>query len=207
MPVKKLQWPLKNTALLIIDAQNFFSPYVKGFKGTVKKIKTLADVAREHEIPVIHSLIVYSANRDKWPELDQLGEYDEELPIEGTARAEEVGELLYPEDHYIERDRFSAFHDTNLGRLLDELGADTLIITGFLTHQCILLTALDAYQRNFRIILPKDAVNSHNKELHNLLLRDFIKKEVGEVNSAAEIVKRLKGHSSETGIEDVEWEV
>lgn len=61
--------------------------------------------------------------------------------------------------------RHSAFYSTALAYLLSRLGTKRLIITGQVTEQCILYTALDAYVRHFPVVIPTDTVAHIDPEL------------------------------------------
>jgi nicotinamidase-related amidase len=61
--------------------------------------------------------------------------------------------------------RHSAFYSTALAYLLTQLQPQRLILTGQVTEQCILYTALDAYVRHFPMIVPPDAVAHIDPEL------------------------------------------
>jgi nicotinamidase-related amidase len=50
------------------------------------------------------------------------------------------------------------FFATLLQYLLESEGVGRLVLTGQATEQCILYSALDAYVRHFRVIVPRDAV-------------------------------------------------
>lgn len=54
--------------------------------------------------------------------------------------------------------RHSAFYSTPLHYLLERRAVQRLILTGQVTEQCILYTALDAYVRHYPLIVPPDAV-------------------------------------------------
>lgn len=54
--------------------------------------------------------------------------------------------------------RHSAFYSTPLAYLLNRLDTKRLILTGQVTEQCLLYSALDAYVRHFTIVIPTDAV-------------------------------------------------
>lgn len=54
--------------------------------------------------------------------------------------------------------RHSAFYATPLGYLLGQLDTRRVVITGQVTEQCILYTALDAYVRQFEVVVAADAV-------------------------------------------------
>jgi nicotinamidase-related amidase len=61
--------------------------------------------------------------------------------------------------------RHSAFYSSSLDYLLGRLKTQQLIITGQVTEQCILYSALDAYVRHFSFIVPPDCVAHIDPEL------------------------------------------
>jgi nicotinamidase-related amidase len=66
--------------------------------------------------------------------------------------------------------RHSAFYSTPLGYLLGQLEPQRIILTGQVTEQCILYTALDAYVRHFPVTVPPDAVAHIDPELSDAAL-------------------------------------
>lgn len=66
--------------------------------------------------------------------------------------------------------RHSAFYASTLAYLLRRLETRRLILTGQVTEQCILYTALDAYVRHFEIIVVPDAVAHIDPELNDAAL-------------------------------------
>jgi nicotinamidase-related amidase len=67
--------------------------------------------------------------------------------------------------------RHSAFYATPAAYLLRRLETRRLILTGQVTEQCILYTALDAYVRHFPVVIPTDAVAGIDSELCDAALR------------------------------------
>jgi nicotinamidase-related amidase len=59
---------------------------------------------------------------------------------------------------FLEKVRHSAFYSTPLDYLLDRLETKRVILTGQVTEQCILYSALDAYVRHLDVTVPSDAV-------------------------------------------------
>lgn len=57
--------------------------------------------------------------------------------------------------------RHSAFYSTALEYLLGRLVVDRVILTGQVTEQCILYSALDAYVRHFEIRCPARRSRAH----------------------------------------------
>ena len=62
------------------------------------------------------------------------------------------------ETRFLTKVRHSAFYATPLGYLLGRLETQRLILTGQVTEQCVLYTALDAYVRHLPVVVPRDAV-------------------------------------------------
>lgn len=52
--------------------------------------------------------------------------------------------------------RLSAFYPTDLELLLRNLGVRTIVLTGCMTECCVLNTAFDGANRDFRIVVPRD---------------------------------------------------
>lgn len=82
--------------------------------------------------------------------------------------------------------RHSAFYATALDYLLTRLEVDRVILTGQVTEQCILYSALDAYVRHYTVVVPKDAVAHIDADLGAAALAMM------ERNMSAEIVSAAK---------------
>ena len=82
-------------------------------------------------------------------------------------------EPIVPRDgvRFLQKVRHSAFYATALAYLLRQLDTRRLILTGQVTEQCILYTALDAYIRHFQVIVPPDGVAHIDEELGSAALR------------------------------------
>jgi len=87
---------------------------------------------------------------------------------------------------FLQKVRHSAFYASSLDYLLDRREARTLILTGQVTEQCILYTALDAYVRHFPVVVAPDAVAHIDPELRDAALTMMHK------NMHAEIVPAEK---------------
>ena len=82
------------------------------------------------------------------------------------ARPDLVDPIVPPEgSRVLTKVRHSAFYATALAYLLDRLETKRLILTGQVTEQCILYTALDAYVRHIPVVIPTDAVAHIDAEL------------------------------------------
>jgi isochorismate hydrolase len=70
------------------------------------------------------------------------------------------------------------------------LNPDAIILAGINTHACIRTTAIDAYQRDFSVVLASDCIDSYDEEHHQISLR-YMKDKLASVLSNQEISSAL----------------
>jgi nicotinamidase-related amidase len=82
------------------------------------------------------------------------------------AKGSDVSRLLAPEegDYFMFKPMHSGFYETPLLALLNKLRVQRLILTGMTAHQCVLFTAVDAYVREFEVIVPPDCLGGGTAE-------------------------------------------
>lgn len=173
------------TALLIVDMLNDYS-------------HTDGDVLREHAGPVVPviarlarramdagALVVWvNDNHDDWAA-------SRESLLE-AARAKAGPALIDPiaphEDApFLVKSRHSAFYGSALEHLLQAERVERVVLTGQVTEQCILYTALDAYVRRFRLTVVRDGVVAIDSELAEAALRMMSRNMRADVLDAGEI--------------------
>jgi|SRR5579872_4230091 len=94
--------------------------------------------------------------------------------LDAGVRGRPLAQLLRPdEDDYFVLPMHSGFYSTSLSLLLKHLGAQTLVLTGLSTNNCVLFTANDAYMRGFRLIIPSDCVASNTREENDYALKQM----------------------------------
>jgi nicotinamidase-related amidase len=118
-----------------------------------RELASLQHAAREAGIPVIY----VNDNFGRW-----RSDFNAQIEhcLHDGVRGEPVVKLLRPEreDYFILKPQQSGFAATPLELMLDHFGAKTVILSGVATHMCVLFTAVDAYQRGYQIIVPRDCV-------------------------------------------------
>lgn len=79
-------------------------------------------------------------------------------------RGEPVARLLQPHesDYFILKPKHSAFHATALDTLLHYLDARRLVVCGFSTESCVLVTVAEAHMRDYRVWVPPDCTASRD---------------------------------------------
>jgi isochorismate hydrolase len=94
-------------------------------------------------------------------------------------------------DPVVVKKRYSAFFNTVLDETLARLEPDSLILAGINTHACVRMTAIDAYQRDWRVVLAVDCLDSYDREHHEISLRHMQGK-IAALMSNDEIRKELE---------------
>ncbi|CAG9613703.1 Nicotinamidase/pyrazinamidase [Bacillus rhizoplanae] len=75
--------------------------------------------------------------------------------------------------YYMDKTRYSAFAGTDLEIKLRERGIQEVHLVGVCTDICVLHTAVDAYNKGFRIVVYEKAVASFNEQGHEFALQHF----------------------------------
>lgn len=184
---------MKNPALLVIDLLNDFLDQwpAESRKRLLDSTRQLVEIMRSHKLPVIWVRQEFQPDlSDAFPEMREKGI---RVTIKGTPGAQIVSELTPAAgEPVIVKKRYSAFFQTTLEELLAKLQPDALILAGVNTHACIRTTAIDAYQRDWRVILAADCIGSYDQEHHDVSLR-YMKGKIAEVMSNAVIQSALHG--------------
>jgi nicotinamidase-related amidase len=109
------------------------------------------------------------------------------VAIKGTEGCKlDSGLAIAPADAVIVKKRYSAFFGTDLDECLSDIRPDAVIVAGINTHACIRMTAIDAYQRDWPVILAVDCIDSYDREHHEISLR-YMTDKIAAVKTNREI--------------------
>ena len=115
----------------------------------------LCDIARSKGIPVVFTNDAHYEGIDH--ELELWGNHG----LAGTPEAQPSPQLnLQQGDFVIDKPKYSAFFQTRLRSLLQDLGVRTVVLCGFDTNICVQHTAADAYFNGFTIVVVEDATET-----------------------------------------------
>jgi nicotinamidase-related amidase len=203
-PYQPVRWELvpDHTALVIIDAQrDFLDPGgwyaqsgvdISHMRRVIEPTQRLLAAARRARIPVVWTRHGYKDGTDGGP-------FMELRPFlrDGGLRQDTWGYAIVDGldaadcDWFVEKSRLSAFFNTNLELVLRALHAETVLITGVLTNQCVAATSKDAMFRDFKPIVVEECTGTTLPHLHEPAL-EMIRVGWGEVRSLADAVAELE---------------
>lgn len=126
---------------------------------------------------VVFALDVHDAGDPLHPETKLYPPHN----IRGTAGRALYGELSVlqeqirqlPNVSVMDKTRYSAFAGTDLDMRLRVRGITEVHLVGVCTDICVLHSAVDAYNLNYRIVVHREAVASFDPEGHAWALRHF----------------------------------
>jgi nicotinamidase-related amidase len=156
----------------------------------IEKTNTLVDVFRASGAPIIWVRQEYEPDlSDAYLEMRDSGR---SITIAGTRGAQIHEDLAYrPDEPTIVKKRYSAFFGTGLDGVLAGLGSTTLVLAGVNTHACIRMTAIDAYQRDLRVVVAAECTGSYDEEHAHISLR-YLDGKIASVMSNDQIIGLLK---------------
>jgi nicotinamidase-related amidase len=151
---------VSSSALIVIDMINAYDfpdadKLLPSAEKAVPVIKALIDDADGPVIYVNDNFGHWRSNRDELVEEALQGEHPE------------LVEPIAPDDDalFVVKARHSIFYQTPLEYLLGQEGIERVTLTGQVTEQCILYSALDAYIRHLEVRVPPDAVAHIHRDL------------------------------------------
>ena len=182
-------------ALILVDfVQAYFvkdSPLYADVGDALASAKRVLEVARECDIPVIFTNVVYEPGGADggvfYRKLPALKVFDRGSPLGAWAD----GLMPLDGEIVISKQYPSAFFGTPLARLLHEQKIDTVLITGVTTSGCIRATCVDAMCHGFAPIIIEDACGDRHAKPHAANLFDMQAK-YADVMTERDVIEHLK---------------
>jgi nicotinamidase-related amidase len=170
------------TCLLLVDTQNYvwnpavadrlpaFDAEVRG--NVLPNLQRLVASFREAGAEVMYTVMENLTRDGRDRSLDyKLSNF---FIAKGSWEAKVFDALAPGEDEIVlPKTSSGVFNSTNIEYLLRNIGIDTLVVTGFLTDQCIDHTLRDAADRGFYPVCVSDACATHTAARHQNALAAF----------------------------------
>lgn len=176
------------TALIVVDMLNRYEhadaqPLMESVSEMLPHLCSLIASAREHGV-----LVVYvNDNYEDWT----AGRRELAAAALGGPDPSLVKPILPPDDApFVVKSRHSVFYSTGLEYLLRSQEVKRLVLSGQVTEQCILYSALDAYVRHFEVVIPRDSVAHINSDLAEAALAMMERNMRAEVVASADAFSR-----------------
>jgi nicotinamidase-related amidase len=181
------------TAIIIIDVQKDFFKDREMRRDSyrlIKRINELTKIGERNKIPVIW--IKQQFKDDLSDAYLGMRQNKIKVTIAGTSGSRLLSKLSVRDfDISIIKKRYSAFYNTGLNDLLKKLKVNNLIIAGVKTYSCVRMTVIDAYQRDYEVIIALDCL-AKTKSLHDQISLEYLLKYIAVAKTNRDI-KQLIG--------------
>ncbi|NQV56031.1 MAG: isochorismatase family protein [Rhodospirillales bacterium] len=205
----------KKPALIVIDVNYNFcgdtrEPILESIKkyrnscgedawDALPKIRKLIDAARDKGMPVIYS--TGHGREDGW---DRGGwawknsrQGEDRSPPEVRSSNRDGNDIMDeiapgPKDIVVKKQKPSVFYGTSLMGYLNDLGADSLIVTGTTTSGCVRATVIDAFSLNLPVTIAEDGCFDRSEASHAINLCDMNAK-YADVIGSDEVLEFING--------------
>ncbi|MFD5574375.1 cysteine hydrolase family protein [Streptomyces cadmiisoli] len=181
-------------ALIVIDMINTYDHedaelLVPSVQRVIPALADLIGRARGADVPVVYANDNFGLWRSHHGELLE------------TALARPHADLIEPirpddESLFVMKARHSIFYETPLSYLLWRLGVRHVVLTGQVTEQCILYSALDAHIRHLDVTVPRDAVASIHPHLAAAALEMMERNMGARISTTAKEIDFVRGGRS-----------
>jgi acyl-CoA reductase-like NAD-dependent aldehyde dehydrogenase/nicotinamidase-related amidase len=184
-------------AIVLIDFQNDFlnaSGLEPAAGQVVRSAAALLDAGRKSGLPIFHVWTTVQREPDnRMPHWKASGTW---RCVEG-ADGHQTPPALRPlaGETIVHKQFFSGFYDGKLDAALRAAGCDTLILAGVHLHGCVRATAMDAYERGYKVWLAADAVASDDP-LHAAITRQYLQRRAARFIPTSDLLSNLQSPSS-----------
>jgi nicotinamidase-related amidase len=137
-----------DSVLCVVDVQEKLMPHIADHKAVEKGCRTMIEAAKILSVPLL------------WTEQYPKG-LGRTVPVISEALK---GLAVW------EKTSFGCLGSSGVLEELQSLERNTLVLTGIETHVCVLQTALDALNANYRVAIVADAVGSRRESDRQLAL-------------------------------------
>ena len=188
----------KKPALLVIDVNYAFTgekslPILDSIKkwrnscgsegwDAIPVLQKLIAMCRSKGIPIIYTTGTRRPdnwNSGSWAWKNSRNDEDLNVKIETTAFDGLDGNIIVkeiepgPRDLVVRKEKPSGFFGSPLQSYLQNLGCDSVIVTGTTTSGCVRATVLDAFSLNYRISLAEEGCFDRSQASHAINLCDM----------------------------------
>lgn len=190
------------TVLVLIDMQNDFLHEegwyaqhgidISHMRRVIEPTRRLLEAARAAGIPIVWTRHGYRDIRDAGPFLELRPFLRDGGLRLGTWGFELYGDFdVEKDDWLVEKSRLSGFFNTKLETVLRAVDAETVLIGGVLTNQCVAATSKDASFRDFKPIVVEECTGTTLPHLHEPAI-EMMKVGWAQVQTLEEIIVELE---------------
>jgi len=165
---------------VIIDMQEDFFLHERLQKNRNElsvNINELTALSRELSVPVVWVRQEYAPDLQDAPL--EVRKNNRRIVIAGSHGAKILSELdVQSEDTVVVKNRYSAFFNSGLEEVLTKKQCTAVAIAGINSHACVRASAVDAFQRDYKVLLLSECIDSYDME-HHIITMKYLNEQIG----------------------------
>ncbi|MCD6160860.1 MAG: cysteine hydrolase [candidate division Zixibacteria bacterium] len=156
----------ENSALIIIDMQNYFldkksHAYIPSAKAIILRIEYLLAEYKKRKLPVIFTRHTNSAEDAK-----MMNKWWGDLISPDDNLSEIIDDFDLANSFVIEKHQYDAFYETELENILHNKKVKQVVICGVMTNLCCETTTRSAFMRGFEPLFTIDGTATYSEDFH-----------------------------------------
>jgi nicotinamidase-related amidase len=166
----------QHTALLVMDYQTGIVARLADSDQLLDRGTVAIESAREHGARVGWVRVAFTdADFDAIPETSifaAMATDEQRTAMHADAPATQIHDRMepQPDDISVRKIRVGAFTTTDLDEQLRAQGIDTLVLAGISTSGVVLSTVREAMDRDYRLVVLRDACADPKQDVHDFLI-------------------------------------
>ena len=162
----KFKFTGKNSALLVIDMQNFFKApeshaFIPSVEAIIPNVSSLINTYKRNNLPVIFTRHVNTPGN-----AFMMGEWWGDILTEENKYSVIIEDFDISGHIIVKKSQYNAFYNTDLEGILHGHKINNLVITGVMAHLCCETTAREAFVRGFKTYFVIDGTATYNEQFH-----------------------------------------
>ncbi len=205
------------TALLVVDMQNATGNPKHGLgallekQGRLDSAKYRFDRIKNTIVPntqrllahfrAIGAPVIYVTYGAELPDCSDVPKHIRKLVIATNNKAGEIEHEIVdelkplPSEPVLNKVTMGAFGSTGIDTLLKAKGITELVCTGVSTNNCVGMTAMEASDRGYSVVLASDATGTCSDEMQDAYIAMFLRL-WGKVQTTEEIIEEISAEAN-----------
>jgi bifunctional isochorismate lyase/aryl carrier protein len=193
---EKKEYNFKETALLVLDMQNFFldeksHAFVPSAEAIIDNIKYISRFFHDND-----GLVLYSRHFNDYSYDSMMHKWWRDSINKDLPDFDIIDSLMPTKHMIINKTEYDAFFKTRLNFYLKRYNIKNLIITGVLTNLCVDTTARSAFMKGYEVTVLADATATYNLEFQKASLLT-LSHGIAYIDLTSNTLKKILNHEKE----------
>ncbi|OGN73063.1 MAG: hypothetical protein A2X25_10975 [Chloroflexi bacterium GWB2_49_20] len=161
-----IKYNSKKAALLVLDMQKYFfsiesHAFIPSAPAIISNVQSLIEAFTAQKQP-----IYFSRHSNNHETAGMMAVWWKELLEINSDMSSLIDEIDSTKGTIIHKERYDAFWETSLDKLLQQDHIEQVVICGVMTHLCCETTARSAFVQDYEVFFTVDGTATYSERLH-----------------------------------------